>query len=91
MRNAQLNSTSNAVNAVTASWFVDALSTQGGVKREDVRPGIFYYGVDTARPSSKPELLSSAEAREADKAVALFMFEHQARSFQKKQKAQHQH
>lgn len=91
MRNTQL-STSQVVNPADASWFVDALSTTAVVKREDIRPGIFYWAVNTASLSSEPELLSSREAQDASAEVALFMFEAKARKFQRKQlKAQRQH
>jgi hypothetical protein len=91
MRNTQL-STSQVINSAAASWSADALSTSAVVKREDIRPGIFYWAVNTANLASEPELLSSREAQEAGESVELFMFEAKARKFQRKQlKAQRQH
>jgi hypothetical protein len=91
MRNTQL-STSQVVNSAAASWSADALSTTAVVKREDIRPGIFYWAVNTTNLTTDPELLSSREAQDSDEDVALFMFEAKARKFQRKQlKAQRQH
>ena len=91
MRNTQLSISTQNVNTAVAAWTVDALSTTVAVKREDVRPGIFYWAVNTANLASEPELLSSREAKSAEEGIALFVFEDTARNFQKLQKAQHQH